>query len=63
MTTLFIQNPEWTVYETGHNTDPKKGLRVGHPVAHYTDYQLMLEHWLAEFMAGTHNFFVAELEA
>lgn len=62
MQTNFIKNPEYTVYETGHDTDPTKGLRVGHPVAHYTDYTKMVDAWLNEFLDGTHNFFVSELE-
>ncbi len=63
MQTLFIKNPEYTVYETGHSTDPKKGMKVGHPVAHYTDYTEMVDHWLNEFLDGTHNFIVSEVDS
>jgi hypothetical protein len=57
MQTLLIKLPEWTVYETGQHKEH------GHSVAHYTDYGLMMSHWLNEFLAGTHNFIVKELEA
>lgn len=64
MTTSFITDPEYTVYETQHSTyDPIKGLKVGHPVAHYTDWDQMLADWFDEFKDGTHNFFVAQAEA
>jgi hypothetical protein len=64
MTISFIDNPEYTVYETQHSTyDPIKGLKVGHPVAHYTDRKQMIADWFNEFKDGTHNFFVAQAEA
>lgn len=65
MTTKFITNVEYTVYETQTTTyDPFKGLKMlGHPVAHYDDYALMLDHWLTEFLDGTHNFFVQQKDA
>lgn len=50
---------EYTVYETATTTyNPTVGLKVGHPVAHYTDYSAMIRDWLDEFFAGTHNFMV-----
>ena len=42
---------EYTVYET---IAPR---RRGHPVAHYDNWQDMINHWFAEFTAGTHHFF------
>ena len=61
MTTSFITNPEYTVYETQSTTyDPFKGLKMlGHPVAHYDSYNDMIQDWLDDFFAGTHNFFVS----
>lgn len=64
MNTNFITNVEYTVYETTKTTyNPMEGLKLlGHPVAHYTDYTKMVDDWLYELCAGTHNFFVAEKE-
>jgi hypothetical protein len=65
MTTQFITNHEYTVYETQYTTyDPFKGLagRLGHPVAHYDNYDDMTKDWLNDFLAGTHNFFVTSKE-
>lgn len=49
----------YVVYETQHTTyDPFKGLKLlSHPVAHYDDYDQMIDDWLDDFFAGTHNFF------
>ncbi len=51
---------QYTVYETAYTTyDPFKGLKLlSHPVAHYDDYKQMINDWLDDFFAGTHNFFV-----
>lgn len=55
----MVIDKEYTVYESaGTSYDPIKGLHVEHPVAHYDDYGAMIDHWLEEFLAGTHNFFV-----
>lgn len=57
---------EYTVYETAVTTrDPIKGMRVAHPVAHYDNYSLMIEHWFGEFVDGTHLFIksLKEVEA
>lgn len=64
MKTKFINNVEYTVYETQYTTyDPFKGLKLlSHPVAHYTDYVKMVDDWFIELCAGTHNFFVTEKE-
>jgi hypothetical protein len=61
MVAQFITNPEYTVYETQYTTyDPFKGLKLlGHPVAHYDNYDDMVKDWLNDFLAGTHNFFVS----
>lgn len=49
---------EYIVYETATSTySPTKGLKVSHPVAHYDDYTQMVDDWLNDFLAGTHNFF------
>jgi len=50
---------EYTVYETAFTTyNPTLGLKLlTHPVAHYDDYKQMINDWLDEFFAGTHNFF------
>jgi hypothetical protein len=55
-----MTNVEYTVYETAYTTyDPIKGLKLlTHPVAHYSDYKQMINDWLNDFFAGTHNFFV-----
>ena len=64
MTTTFITKPEYTVYETQHTTyDPFKGLKMlSHPVAHYDNYTAMIDDWLYEFSARTHNFIVSQKE-
>lgn len=61
MTMNLITNPEYTVYETQYTTyDPFKGLKIlSHPVAHYDDYDHMIKDWMADFLSGTHNFFVS----
>lgn len=65
MTTSFITNTEYTVYETQYTTyDPFNGLKMlGHPVAHYDNYNDMIQDWLDDFFAGTHNFFVEMKDA
>jgi hypothetical protein len=61
MQTHFFKQTEYVVYETSKTTlNPNQGLKVGHPVAHYDDYSLMIDHWLVEFTDGTHNFFTME---
>ena len=64
MDTKFINNVEYTVYETQYTTyDPFKGLKLmSHPVAHYDDYTKMIDDWSYELCAGTHNFFGTEKE-
>lgn len=61
MTAQFIANPFYTVYETQYTTyDPLKGLKLlGHPVAHYDNYDDMLKDWFNDFLSGTHNFIVS----
>jgi hypothetical protein len=46
---------EYTVYETTSN-NPAKALKVRRPVANYTDYAQMIDHWFEDFLAGTHTF-------
>jgi hypothetical protein len=54
---------EYTVYETIKDTlDPNQALRVGHPVAHYTDYTQMVDDWLWDIVQGTHVFVKSTLE-
>jgi hypothetical protein len=45
MTTHFIANPEYVVYESQYTTyDPFKGLKIiGHPARHYDDYDSMVK--------------------
>ena len=64
MTTTFITEPEYTVYETQHSTyDPLEGLKIlSHPVAHYDNYTAMVADWFNEFFDGTHNFIVSQKE-
>ena len=64
MVTQFITKPEYTAYETQYTTyDPFKGLKLlGHPVAHYDNYTKMINDWTSDFLAATHNFFVASKE-
>lgn len=55
---------EYTVYESGHTKDARRALRqVAHPVAHYTSFSDMMEHWFAEIVDGTHVFFKTVGEA
>lgn len=56
---------EYTVYETQKTTyNPFEGLKmVGHPVAHYDNWEQMINDWFGEFVDGTHNFFVTEKAA
>ncbi len=46
---------EYTVYETTSN-NPAKALKVRRPVANYTDYSQMIDHWFQDILAGTHTF-------
>jgi hypothetical protein len=46
---------EYTVYETTSN-NPSKALKVRRPVAYYTDFAQMIDHWSNELSAGTHTF-------
>lgn len=45
----------YTVYETT-SRNPSKALKVIRPVAHYTDYSLLIDHWFQDILAGTHTF-------
>lgn len=45
----------YTVYETT-TRDPAKALKVRRPVAHYTNYAQMIDHWFQDILAGTHTF-------
>lgn len=46
---------EYIVYETT-SRNPSKALKVTRPVAHYTDYSLLIDHWFQDILAGTHTF-------
>ena len=55
---------EYVVYETATATyNPIEGLKVGHVEAYYHDYEQMERDWLKEFLAGTHNFFIYQVQA
>jgi hypothetical protein len=64
MAIKFITEPEYTVYETQKTTyNPFEGLKLlGHPVAHYDNWDEMIADWEQDFVSGTHNFFVTQKE-
>lgn len=64
MATMFITEPEYTVYETQNTTyNPLEGLKLlDDPVAHYENYDQMIADWEQDFISGTHNFFVTQKE-
>lgn len=59
MTTTFITNPKWLVYETTN----KSGMPFGsldQVVNSYEDYGQMIADYQNCFLDGTHNFFVED---